>query len=54
MCANDTIVVNVINEMSGGEGATIHWHGVHVPPIMDGVGLVTQCPIPTHSSFEYR
>ncbi|XP_041354904.1 laccase-1-like [Gigantopelta aegis] len=56
VCHNDTIVVNVKNKMEGGEGTSIHWHGIyqHDSQIMDGVGMLTQCPIPVFSSFQYR
>ncbi|XP_062618570.1 uncharacterized protein LOC134280158 [Saccostrea cucullata] len=38
------------------EGVTIHWHGmVHRgTPFMDGVDMITQCPILPGQTFEYR
>lgn len=56
VCQGDNIIVNVVNDLTGGEGTSIHWHGVlqHGSQHMDGVGMVTQCPIPTKASFEYR
>lgn len=56
VCEGDTIVVNVDNQMQGGEGLAIHWHGIHQrgTPFMDGVPMVTQCPIPSHSTFQYK
>ncbi|KAK3432324.1 laccase-14 [Eucalyptus grandis] len=47
----DTIYVNVTN--LGPYGITIHWHGVRQIryPWSDGPEYVTQCPIPTNSSF---
>ncbi|KAL5022049.1 hypothetical protein ScPMuIL_001204 [Solemya velum] len=57
VCEGDTIVVNVRNMMEGGgQGTSIHWHGVlqEEAPHMDGVSMVTQCPIPVHSTFQYR
>lgn len=54
VCLNDTIVVNIVNNLLGGEGVSIHWHGIHVQPHMDGVAMLTQCPIPEYSSFQYR
>ncbi|XP_039169954.1 laccase-14 [Eucalyptus grandis] len=47
----DTIYVNVTN--IGPYGVTIHWHGVRQIryPWSDGPENVTQCPIPTNSSF---
>ncbi|KAI6704752.1 hypothetical protein NL676_007714 [Syzygium grande] len=47
----DIIYVNVTN--IGPYGITIHWHGVRQIryPWSDGPEYVTQCPIPTNSSF---
>ncbi|KAL1396378.1 hypothetical protein pipiens_010547 [Culex pipiens pipiens] len=55
VCRNDTIVVDVSNEMDG-LATAIHWHGFHQldSPWMDGVPMVTQCPIPAGTSFRYR
>uniref|UniRef100_A0A913YNU6 Plastocyanin-like domain-containing protein n=1 Tax=Exaiptasia diaphana TaxID=2652724 RepID=A0A913YNU6_EXADI len=49
------VVVTVINNLLK-EDTSIHWHGVHMRqhPWMDGVPFVTQCPIPTKQSFQYR
>ncbi|WAR12214.1 LAC2-like protein [Mya arenaria] len=56
VCQGDTVVVNVYNQLGDFEGTTIHWHGIlqEGTPHMDGVAMVTQCPIPTHSSFQYK
>ncbi|XP_041354915.1 laccase-5-like [Gigantopelta aegis] len=56
VCHNDTIVVNAKNKMEGAEGTAIHWHGIfqHDSQIMDGVSMLTQCPIPAYTSFQYR
>ncbi|XP_050416521.1 uncharacterized protein LOC126830218 [Patella vulgata] len=56
VCKNDTIVVKVTNKLAGAEATTIHWHGVlqKETPYMDGVSMITQCPIPAHTSFTYR
>jgi len=56
VCEKDTVIVDVHNRLEGGEGISIHWHGIlqHGSPHMDGVGMLTQCPIPAHSSFQYR
>lgn len=45
----------VSNQMMSMDTA-IHWHGLHVreAPYMDGVPMVTQCPILPFTSFEYR
>jgi len=54
VCQGDQIVVNVKNHLLG-ESCSIHWHGMHMvgTPYMDGVPLVTQCPIPPGSTFRY-
>ena len=38
------------------DGVSIHWHGFQLKgsPFMDGTAYVSQCPIPTGSSFTYR
>lgn len=56
VCENDEIVVNVLNRMESTGGTTIHWHGFlqRGTPYMDGVSMVTQCPIPHMSNFQYR
>ncbi|KZS15189.1 Laccase 2 [Daphnia magna] len=55
VCEGDRIIVNVKNHLPG-ESCTIHWHGIHQvgSPYMDGVPLVTQCPISPASSFRYN
>lgn len=54
VCKGDRIIVDVTNHMPG-QGLTIHWHGIHhqKTPWMDGVPMVTQCPINTGNSFRY-
>ncbi|KAL8625054.1 hypothetical protein ACOMHN_012063 [Nucella lapillus] len=56
VCEGDEVEVEVHNKLEGGEGTSIHWHGLHQSgsPYMDGVAMVTQCPIPAHTSFTYR
>ncbi|KAK7090336.1 uncharacterized protein [Littorina saxatilis] len=56
VCEGDTIEVEVINQMVMSEGVTIHWHGIlqRHSPHMDGVAMVTQCPITASSKFTYR
>ncbi|XP_038051053.1 oxidoreductase OpS5-like [Patiria miniata] len=56
VCEHDTIEVKVQNNLINGESVAIHWHGIHQrgTPHMDGVPLVTQCPIPYRSSFTYK
>ncbi|XP_058056326.1 uncharacterized protein LOC131207717 [Anopheles bellator] len=55
VCKHDTVVVDVENALEG-LGSTIHWHGVHQTdsPWMDGVPMVTQCPIAQGTTFRYR
>lgn len=54
VCRNDEIVVDVQNRLSG-SSVTIHWHGLHQTetPWMDGVPMVTQCPIHEMNTFRY-
>jgi len=49
------VVVTVTNNLLK-EDLSIHWHGIHMrqTPWMDGVAFVTQCPIPTKQTFQYR
>lgn len=54
MCQNDQIVVELENRLTGA-GLAVHWHGLHQreTPWMDGVPMVTQCPIPSGDTFRY-
>ena len=56
VCQGDTIVVNLENKMRSERVTSIHWHGIRQrgTPHMDGVGMVSQCPIIPHSSFQYK
>ena len=38
------------------ETTSIHWHGIHMKgsQYMDGVAMLTQCPINPNSLFTYR
>lgn len=47
-------MVDVINKILGST-ETIHWHGIRQTktPWMDGVPMVTQCPIHQGSTFRY-
>ena len=42
--------------INGGNGTSIHWHGVRMlhATNMDGVNGVTQCPIAPSDSFTYK
>lgn len=55
VCQNDILVVDVINRLPG-KAAAIHWRGQNQleTPWMDGVPLVTQCPIPSYTTFQYK
>lgn len=48
----DTATVHVQNEM--GAATSIHWHGILVPPDMDGVPYVSFPPIAAGSTFTYK
>jgi FtsP/CotA-like multicopper oxidase with cupredoxin domain len=48
----DTVEVTVVNRLS--MAATIHWHGVPVPFLMDGAGMISQAAIGPDQSFVYR
>lgn len=54
VCEGDRIIVDVKNSMDG-HSLTIHWHGIFQKdtPYMDGVPMVTQCPIASGSTFRY-
>ncbi|XP_076435502.1 uncharacterized protein LOC143275348 isoform X3 [Babylonia areolata] len=56
VCEGDQVEVKVYNKLEGGEGTSIHWHGLHqrYSPYMDGVAMVTQCPVAAHTRFTYR
>ncbi len=47
----DQIVVHFRNELA--EDTTIHWHGMRLPPEMDGT-LLTQAPVLPAGEYEYR
>ncbi|CAG8756512.1 29621_t:CDS:1, partial [Racocetra persica] len=51
---DDTIVLNVKNELD--EDTTIHSHGIFQrgTPWFDGVPGQTQCGIPPHETFTYK
>ncbi len=48
----DTAVMHVKNEMD--VPTSIHWHGLLVPPDMDGVPFITYPPIKPGATFTYR
>uniref|UniRef100_A0A1Y1LIX3 Uncharacterized protein n=1 Tax=Photinus pyralis TaxID=7054 RepID=A0A1Y1LIX3_PHOPY len=55
VCQNDILVVDVINKIPG-QSVTIHWRGQPQveAPMMDGVPMVTQCPISSYTTFQYK
>ena len=55
MCEGDTVVVLVQNHLEDGSTTSMHWHGMHMrgTPYMDGMPLVTQCPIQPFELFRY-
>jgi len=48
----DTAVMHVTNTMN--VPTSVHWHGLLVPPDMDGVPFVTYPPIKPGTTFTYR
>nr|ATG88100.1 laccase-2-like protein [Plutella xylostella] len=54
VCMNDIIVVEVENRIPD-QDIALHWHGVEQKgtPFMDGVPMVTQCPIGFGSKYKY-
>jgi FtsP/CotA-like multicopper oxidase with cupredoxin domain len=48
---NDGFHVEVVNQLK--VPTSIHWHGLILPNLMDGVPFVTQNPIPPGKSFSY-
>lgn len=55
VCQNDILVVDVINRLPG-KATTMHWRGQTQGemPYMDGTPLITQCPISSYSTFQYK
>jgi hypothetical protein len=55
VCENDILLVDVVNRVPG-QGFGIHWRGQpqKETPVMDGVPMVTQCPIPSSTTFQYK
>jgi FtsP/CotA-like multicopper oxidase with cupredoxin domain len=48
----DELRVRLVNELA--EPTTIHWHGLRLPNLMDGVPQLTQPAIAPGASFDYR
>ncbi|KAK7871877.1 hypothetical protein R5R35_006458 [Gryllus longicercus] len=55
VCAGDILLVDVVNRAPGHELA-VHWRGQsqRESPMMDGVPMVTQCPIASNTIFQYK
>uniref|UniRef100_A0A182M3K7 Plastocyanin-like domain-containing protein n=1 Tax=Anopheles culicifacies TaxID=139723 RepID=A0A182M3K7_9DIPT len=55
VCENDFLVVDVENRIPG-ESISLHWTGQSQrrTPYMDGVPMITQCPIASFTRFQYR
>ncbi|XP_073981277.1 uncharacterized protein isoform X2 [Rhodnius prolixus] len=55
VCENDILVVDVVNRLPG-QSVTVHWRGQKQTesPYMDGVPMVTQCPISSYTTFQYK
>ena len=51
----DRVVVQMTNNL-GNESTSIHFHGLFMNGTthMDGVGAVSQCPVPPGSTFTYN
>src|SRR6478735_6086492 len=48
----DTVRVTLVNQLP--VPTTIHWHGINVPPAMDGVAGLTQEPVNPGERFTYE
>ncbi|KAF4524256.1 hypothetical protein B566_EDAN008802 [Ephemera danica] len=48
VCLGDTVEVEVRNRLPAGAEGALHWHGIPQTgsPHMDGVPMLTQCPVP--------
>lgn len=55
VCQNDIMVIDVVNRIPG-QSFGIHWRGQSQKetPFMDGVPMITQCPIPSFTTFQYK
>lgn len=48
----DKVRIKVVNNLP--EATTVHWHGLHVPPGMDGVPGISQPPVKPGETFTYE
>ncbi|CAG9834834.1 unnamed protein product [Diabrotica balteata] len=55
VCHNDILIVDVINKLQT-ESLTMHWRGQNneETPFMDGVPLITQCPVGPYTTYQYK
>lgn len=55
VCQNDILVVDVTNTIPG-HSLSVHWRGQpnYEAPYMDGVAMITQCPINSFTTFQYK
>lgn len=56
VCLGDEVRVRLHNSLHMSEATSLHWHGLtqRHTPFMDGVSMITQCPIIAHTYFDYR
>src|SRR3546814_1648428 len=52
VCSSDLLRIFVTNKLP--EHTAVHWHGLHLPCGMDGVGGLTQPQIPPGKTFVYE
>ncbi|MBV8364884.1 MAG: multicopper oxidase domain-containing protein [Candidatus Eremiobacteraeota bacterium] len=52
MTEGDDVEITIVNRLN--KGTSIHWHGVPVPFLMDGVATFSQAPIAPGSHYVYR
>ncbi|XP_054280835.1 uncharacterized protein LOC128998610 [Macrosteles quadrilineatus] len=55
VCEKDILVVDVVNRAPGA-AVSVHWRGQaqRETPYMDGAPMVTQCPVNTFTTFQYK
>ncbi|EEB11257.1 multicopper oxidase, putative [Pediculus humanus corporis] len=55
VCQYDIVLVDIVNRIPG-QSFGVHWRGQSQSetPFMDGVPMITQCPIPSLTTFQYK
>lgn len=55
VCKNDFLVIDVENRIPG-RSISLHWTGQTQKrtPFMDGVPMISQCPITSYTTFQYK